>query len=78
MVLGFDSSPLETIYNMLWCWEVRIPYTKANDVNTLGLYLFFEPIELCEQVGGQKGQSSGGLELHLRGKTSERTELTGN
>ena len=63
---------------MLGCREIRIPYTKANDINTLGLNLFFEPIELGKQVGGQKGQSSGSFDLHLRGKTSDRTELTGN
>ena len=63
---------------MLGCWEVGIPYTKADDIDTLGLNLFFEPIELSKQVGGQKGQSSGSLDLHLRGKTSDRTELTGN
>ena len=78
MVLGLDSGPLETVYNMLWCGKVWIPYTEGNDINTLGLNLLFEPIELGEQVGGQKGQSSGSLDLHLRGKTSEKPELTGN
>src|SRR5215469_9064790 len=60
---------------MLGCGKVGIPYTKANYINTLGLHLFFEPVELRKQVRGQKGQSSGSLKLHLSGQNLRKDRI---
>jgi hypothetical protein len=39
MVLGLDGGPFEAIHNMLGRRKIRIPYTKADDVNAVGLNL---------------------------------------
>ena len=77
MVGRVAGGPPEAIHNMLGCWKVRIPYTEADNIHTFGLYLLFEAIELGKQVWRQKGQSRRSLELHLTGKTSEKTEFSG-
>ena len=77
MVGRVAGGPPEAIHNMLGCWKVRIPYTEADNIHTFGLYLLFEAIELGKQVWRQKGQSCRSLELHLTGKTSEKTEFSG-